>query len=145
MSSLPVILDAESLVGGWLRDHADVMALDARVAGRTPDAMTLPWVRVTQLDARPAPRSGLEHWIDHTIQLDCYAGSDAMRAFDGQATASLLGRTARAVLKALEGTTADDAVIARVAFSTHLRAPDTTTEPAMERVILVADLLMRSA
>ena len=143
--ALPVILDAEALVGGWLREHPDVMALDARVAGRTPDAMTAPWVRVTQLDARPVERSGLEHWIDYTVQLDCYAGTDAMRTFDGQATASLLARTARSVLKATEGTTIDDTVTARVAFSSHLRAPDTTTEPAMERVILVADLLMRSA
>lgn len=143
--ALPVILDGEALVGGWLREHPDVMALDARVAGRTPDAMTAPWVRVTQLDARALERSGMDHWIDYTIQLDCYAGSDAMRAFDGQATANLLGATTRAVLKATEGTTTDDAVIARVAFSTHMRAPDTTTEPAMERVIIVADLLMRPA
>ena len=133
-----VILDAEALVGGWLRD-----AVDARVAGRTPDSLTQSWVRVTQLDARSL--GDLEHWVDYTVQLDCYAGSDAMRAFDGQATASLLAREARQALKSLEGTTTEDTVISRVSFSSHLRAPDTTMEPAMERVILVADLLMRSA
>lgn len=144
MSSLPVILDAEQLVGDWLREHADIIALDARVAGNTPDTLTRPWIRVTQLDA-PDEGAGLEHVIDYIVQCDCYAGSDAMRAFDGQATAKLLAATARAVLKATQGTTSDGAVISRVRFSSHLRAPDTTMEPAMQRVILTAELLMHPA
>lgn len=144
--ALPVILDAEALVGAWLREHADIIALDARVAGRTPDSLTRPWVRVTQLDATPINRSGLDYAVDYMIQLDCYAGSDAAADFRGQAEASLLARTARAVLKALEGTvTDDDVVVSRVAFSTHLRAPDTAMEPARERIILVAEILLHPA
>ncbi len=144
MSPLPVILDAEQLVGGWLREHDDILALDARVAGRTPDALTRPWVRVTQL-AAPDEGHGLEHLVDYIVQCDCYAGSDAMSDFRGQATASDLARTARAVLKALERTTTDGAVITRVRFSTHLRAPDTAMEPATERVVLTAELKMHPA
>lgn len=144
MSPLPVILDAEQLVGGWLREHDDITALDARVGGRTPDTLTHPWVRVTQL-AAPDEGHGLERLIDYIVQCDCYAGSRAMSDFQGQATASALAKAARAVLKALEGTTTDGAVVTRVRFSTHLRAPDAAMEPAMERVILTAELKMRPA
>lgn len=143
--SLQVIPDAEALIGAWLRDHPDITALDARVAGRTPDTLTRPWVRVTQLDATPINRSALDYAIDFTIQLDCYAGSDAMSVFNGQAEASLLARTARAVLKAIEGTAADGVTVSRVRFATHLRAPDTMLEPARERVILVAEILLHPA
>lgn len=142
MSPLPTILDAEALVGAWLRDHEDIEAIGARVAGRTPDSTRLPWIRVTQLDATPIARSGQDYAIDYMLQLDCYAGEDAMRDFVGQAEASALARTARAVLKALEGTTADDVVVSRVMFTTHLRAPDTALEPARERYILIAFVLM---
>lgn len=145
MSTLPVIPDAEALIGSWLREHGDITALNARVAGRTPDKTTLPWIRVTQLDATPIARSRLEHVIDYMIQLDCYAGSEAMSDYVGQAEASLLARTARAALKALEGTTQDDVVIAGVRFTTHLRAPDTDMEPARERYIITANLLMHPA
>lgn len=145
MSTLPVIPDAEALIGGWLREHDDIIALNARVAGRTPNTTSLPWIRVTQLDAPPITRSRLEHVIDYMVQLDCYAGSEAMNDHVGQREASLLARTARAVLKALEGTTADDVVIAGVRFTTHLRAPDTDMEPARERYILTAQILMHPA
>lgn len=145
MTVLPVIPDAEALVGTWLREHDDIAAFDARVAGRTPDSRTRPWIRITQLDARPVQRARFEHAMDYTLQLDCYAGSTAMADFTGQAEASLLGRTARAVLKALESTVADGVVVCRVRFSTHMRSPDTTVEPAIERVILVADILMHPA
>ncbi len=144
MSPLPVILDAEQLVGGWLREHEDIVALDARVAGRTPDALTRPWIRITQL-AAPDEGHGLEHLVDYIVQCDCYAGADAMSDFQGQSTASALAKAARAVLRALQGTTTDGAVITRVRFSTHLRAPDATMEPAMERVVLTAELMMHPA
>lgn len=140
--TLAVIPDAEALVGAWLRDHDDLTALGARVAGRTPNTTTMPWIRVTQLDATPIARSGLEHVIDYMVQLDCYAGADAMADFAGQAEASIVARTARAVLKDLEGTTADGVVVTRVAFTTHLRAPDADMEPARERVILTCLLMM---
>lgn len=141
--SLPVILDAEALVGGWLREHDDIVALDARVAGRTPDSLTRPWVRVTQLDA-PSLQN-IEHAVDYTLQLDCYAGSEAMSDFRGQAEASLLARTTRAVLKALEGTVADGAVIGRVRVNIGPRNPDESFEPARESYPVLAELMMHPA
>lgn len=143
--TLPVILDAEALVGAWLREHDDIIALDARVAGRTPDSTTRPWIRVTQLDATPIPQAPHEHVIDYMVQLDCYAGKQATDDFTGQAEASTLARTARAVLKALQGTTAGDVAVARVGFTTHLRAPDADMEPARERYVLTAELMMHPA
>jgi len=143
--TLTVIPDSETLIGGWLREHPDIAAQDARVAPRTPRTTSLPWIRVTQLDATPIARSGLDHVIDFMVQLDCYAGSDAMSSFQGQAEASLLARTARAVLKAVEGTVTDGVAVSRVRFSTHLRAPDTALEPAQERVVVTAHLMMRPA
>lgn len=141
MSPLAVIADAEALIGAWLREHDDIAALDARVAGQTPNSLTRPWIRVTQL-AAPDESAGTEHLIDYMVQLDCYAGSDATNGHTGQAEATLLARTARAVLKATEGSTVDGVVVTRVKFSTHMRAPDTAMEPARERVILVAELMM---
>lgn len=142
--TLTVIPDSETLIGGWLRDHADITALDARVAPRTPRTTALPWVRVTQLDATPIARAGFEHFIDFMVQLDCYAGAEAMSDFRGQAEASLLARTVRAVLKAVEGTVADGVAVSRVRFSTHLRAPDAALEPARERVVLTAHVMMHA-
>lgn len=143
--SLPVIPDCEALAGAWLREHADIVALDARVAGRTPNSTSRPWIRVIQLDATPVARSRQEHVIDYLLQLDCYAGQQATDDHVAQAQASLLARTARAVLKALEGTIADTVVVSRVRFTGHLRAPDATLEPARERVILTAELMLHPA
>jgi hypothetical protein len=140
--SIQIIPDAEALIGAWLREHADLEALGARVAGRTPNSTTMPWIRVTQLDATPITRARTEHVIDYMIQLDCYAGKQATDDFTGQAEASTLARTARAVLKALEGTVADGVTVSRVRFTTHLRAPDMDMEPARERYVLTAEILM---
>lgn len=142
---LEVVLDAEELVGRWLREHADILILDARVAGGTPNSTTRPWIRVTQLDASPVQRARFEHYMDYMLQLDCYAGGSATRDFMGQREASLLARTARAILKDIEGSVTVDAVIARVRFTTHMRAPDTDMEPARERYVVTAHLLMRPA
>lgn len=143
--ALQVIPDAEALVGSWLRDHADITALGARVAPRTPNSLTMPWIRVTQLDAPPINRAGFDWAIDYLMQFDCYAGSDAMTAHSGQAEASLLARTTRAVLRSVEGSVMGDVAISRVRITTHLRSADTAMEPARERVILVAQILMHPA
>lgn len=140
--SLSLILDAEALVGGWLREHPDLIALDVRVAGRTPSSMLKPWVRVTQLDASPITGTYVEHVMDYMLQLDCYAGKDATDAFTGQAEASIVARTVRAVLRGLEGTVSDGATIARVRFSGDVRAPDTALEPARERRVLTAEIML---
>lgn len=140
-----VIPDAEALVGGWLRGHPDLIALGARVAGRTPNTTTAPWIRITQLDATVIPRARSEYHVDYTIQLDCYAGAAAMTAHTGQAEASAVARTARAILVGLRATVADGVAVSRVRIATHLRNPDTVMEPARERFILVAEILMHPA
>lgn len=143
--ALQVIPDAEALIGSWLREHDDITALGARVAGRTPDSTRAPWVRVTQLDAPRIARSPVDHALDYMVQLDCYAGTDAMSAYTGQAEASLLARTVRAVLTAMQGTVADDVAVGRVHFTTHMRRPDVEAEPARERYILIAEIVMHAA
>ncbi len=145
MSPLTLIPDAEALVGGWLREHADIVALDARVAGKTPDSMTNPWIRVTRLDAPRLNKATFDHAIRPALQLDCYAGKAAMDAQDGQREANLLGATARAVLMSLKGTTRDDIAIGGVHILGDMRSPDTTREPALERVILTVEIVLKPA
>jgi hypothetical protein len=141
--SLPVIFDAAPLVGGWLRDHDDLIALDARVAvGELPRTTTRPWVRITELDALPIARTRLDHAIRYAMQFDCYAGEEATAAFEGRREASLLVRTVRAILRSWEGTTRDEAVIAAVRILGCPRVPDADYEPARERYALTAEILM---
>lgn len=142
--SIAVIPDCEALAGGWLREHPDIAAMGARVAGSTPRSMTAPWVRVTQLVATDSASSGIEHLIDYTLQLECYAGEAAQSAFTGQAEASLLSRRVRAVLKGMEGVQADGVVVTRVAFSGDARLPDTALEPARERYVLTAEVMLHA-
>lgn len=140
MAVLPTLPDMEGLVGGWLAEHPDIIALDARVASKAPDSMTRAWIRVTLLAAEDVGLSEIEHLIDYTLQLDCYAGSNAMSAHVGRTRASLLARTARAVLKDKEGVEGDGVVVTRVR-SGVARLPDTAFEPAMERYVITMDLL----
>lgn len=141
MAVLSTLPDMEALVGGWLSEHPDIVALDVRVASKAPDSMTRAWIRVTLLAAEDVGGSEIEHLIDYTLQLDCYAGSDAMSAHVGRTRASLLARTARAVLKDREGLQDDGVVVTRVRFPGVARLPDTAFEPAMERYVITMDLL----
>jgi hypothetical protein len=141
--TLRLIPDAEALVGDWLREHPAVVALDANVAGRTPTSMSKPWVRVTQLDARAV--GGLEHLIRFPLQLDCYAGREAMDAGVGQAEAKYLARTVRSILTGLAGATIDGVTVTHVRVLGDMRAPDTTLEPARERVVLTVEVSMHAA
>ncbi len=143
--TLPILPDAEALIGTWLRTHPDIATIGARVAGKTPASMTQPWIRVTLLHSEPIPRATFEHVTRHLLQLDCYAGKAATDAHAGQAQASLLARTARAVLTATQASTADGVVISRVRFTGHLHAPDTVLEPARERYILTTSIQLRPA
>lgn len=144
MSPLVLLPDVEALVGQWLREHEDIAALNARVAGRTPDSMTHPWIRVTRLDAPRLAKATFDHAIRPALQLDCYAGKTAMDAQDGQREANLLGATARAVLMALRGTTRDGVAIGAVNILGDRRVPDTTREPALERVVLTVEIVLHA-
>lgn len=142
--TLQTIPDLEAIVGAHLRAHPDIVALNTRVAGRTPGSMTNSWVRVTQLDAADSRVSQVEHLIDFPLQLDCYAGSAAMDAHSGQTQASLLARTVRAVLKSMEGQSVGGVVVTRVRFNGMPRLPDTTFEPARERFVLTAEIMVHA-
>lgn len=143
--TLATIPDAEALVAGWLREHDDIAALGARVGTRTPATMTLPWIRVTQLDAPRLRPATFDVAIRFVLQLDCYAGKATTDAQTGRAEAVALGAAARAVLMSLSGTVAGDVAVPSVDITTHMRRPDTTLKPARERVILIAEILLKPA
>ena len=139
MSVLATIPDAPAILGKRLREHPDVMALDARVAGLLPTSFTKPWVKITQLDATNVTGGWPEHLIEFYVQFDCYAGSTPENA---QAQASLLGRTIRAVLHDLTEQDIAGVVVTQVAFTGDARIPDEAFEPARERVVLDAEVRM---
>jgi hypothetical protein len=134
--SLVLLPNMEALVGAWLREHPDIQALDARVAGATPSSTTRPWIRVIQL-AAPARR---EHLATFVLQLDCYAGSQATTDHVGQTEARTVKATARAILHSIEGSSLDGVVVSKVRFTGDTRAPDTELEPARERYILTVEI-----
>lgn len=133
-----MIPDIEKLLHAYLRDHDDIVALSAEVVGQTPGDTDGSWVRLTLL-AAPDNSSGIEHLIGFLVQLDCYSSHAGL---DGspQKEASVLGRTVRAVLKDLQGTTLDGVVITDVGFPGMLRLPDQDFEPARERIVLTATI-----
>lgn len=124
-----MIPDAEKIVGKYLREHEDLVALGARVVGKTPDTTSTSWIRLTQLDDRAVGNSRADHLIEFMLQFDCYAGKTG-----GQPEASLLARTARAALADMPGAHAD-AVVTGVQFLSGARLPDTAFEPARERFV----------
>ena len=137
MSTLALIPDLEALAGNVLRNHDAIIGLDARVAGRIPKSFTKPWIRVTQLDALKEPNSPIDHLISYLVQIDVWAGSETDH---GQAEASLLARTARAVLMGLRGQVIDGVVIARVETRSMARIPDLDFDPPRERYLLSVEI-----
>ncbi len=137
--------DLELLIGKWLREHPDLIALGVRVGPRTPERAAGPWVRVTLLDLRDSRVSEVEYLFDGWVQLDCYAGSSAVKAQTQQSEAHGVAAAVRAVLKSTQGTAADGVVVTRVRFNGHARIPDTTLEPARERYILTAEVMVHPA
>lgn len=134
--TLTVIPNIEALVGTWLREHPDVSVLGTRVAGKTPDTTTAPWVRVTLLAA--VDSTSVEYLIAYTLQLDCYAGKLAQDAHTGQAEAQRLKSSVRAVLKDMQGRDIGGAIVTEVRFDGDARLPDDAMEPVRERYVLTA-------
>lgn len=133
-----MIADLEKIAADYIRTNSAVHALTTRVVSKTPDTTTTAWVRTTTLDARDDARSNLDHLITYLVQFDCYSG-----ATGGKPEASALARTVRAALKAMPGKH-DGAIITRVAFTGHIRIPDTALEPARERFIVTAEIRAHS-
>lgn len=143
MTDLALLPNVEAIVGDALRNHPDIAAIGARVAGSTPATITLPWIRVTQLDMPDAGNS-LEHLVSPMVQLECYAGKAATNAHAGQMEAWRLKATARAILAGLKGSVTNGAVVTGVVFTGDARIPDTAMEPARERYILTADVTLHA-
>lgn len=127
--TLALIPDIEKTVSRYLREHADIIALGARVVATPPADRSTPWVRVTQLDDQAVDGSRAEHLIEFMLQLDCYAGASG-----GKPEASTLARTVRAALAAMPGTQ-NGVVVTGVQFLSGAYIPDTEFEPARERYI----------
>ncbi len=141
MTNTPLLIDAEDVIGDYLRNHPDVSALTEQVMGIPPGDSQTPWVVVTQLDVADLGH-GLEHLTEHMIQFDCFAGKQATTEYRAQAEANELAYTVRAALKDLQGQTLSGAVVTSVVFTGMIRLPDTTFEPARQCVHLTADITM---
>lgn len=132
-----MIPDIEKIVATQLRADSAVIALAARIVGKTPSSIGDPWVRVTQLDG---PSDGVtDRLVAFLVQLDCYAGSDG-----GQPEANLLGRTVRASLRSMRGSVAD-AVVTGHRIVSDARIPDTAFEPARERRVVTVEIWAHEA
>lgn len=138
--TLKLLPEMEVLLAGWLREHAALVALDARVAIRRPSTMSRPWIYVQQLNATDYPRARREHLVTYLFQLDVYAGQDAITDHTGWQTAKTVSRTTRGVLHSLRGTTQDDIAVSGVRFVDDRPLEDTDFEPPMERYVLTVEL-----
>lgn len=141
------LLNAEAIIGSYLRGHADVKAMEARVLGDPPDEgnRDKPWVMVTQQDPRNiTPTSRVEHLVAYWLQLDIYSGAPDPASTDptGQGEARKLNALVRAALVALPSATLEGAVVTAVDFLSNPRIPDTDMEPARQRYVLDAEVTM---
>lgn len=128
-----MIPDGPKIVADYLREHPDLVALNARVVTKMPeDTKSGPWVQVTQHDASD-PHAKFEHDVAYWLQLDSYA-TDA----GGHPQANLLNRTVRHVLKQMSQSSPEGVVVSRVSFTGNPRVPDTDFKPQRERYVLDA-------
>jgi hypothetical protein len=139
--------DIEPIVGAYLREHPDVVALvGARVVSRTPASTGAAWVRYTQIASPAAGNSTADRLVAALLQFDCYAGSENARA-----EASAIARTVRAALVAMVGTHGNDeighAVVSGVPprLVSSTRIPDDMLDPARERYVLTATVFTHAS
>lgn len=134
-----LVADAKELLGDYLRNHADIVALDAWVSVKPPANLATPWVKLSEIglgDRSAAP----DHLMSHFLQFDCYA----RRGRDGGAVeANLLGRTVRAAIREL----APADVPGWTPSVITLNGPrdlgvDTNFEPARDRTMVEAEILL---
>jgi hypothetical protein len=96
-------------------------------------------VRLTQLDAANEAISTPEHLINYLLQFDCYAGNGEN---GGQKEASDLAGTIREALDQMPRVGVEGATVTSVRFTGHARMPDTGFEPARERFIIDAVVIL---
>lgn len=126
MSEIP---DIERIVSRYLREHPDIVELDARVVGKTPADTDRPWIRVMQIADVAVGNHRADHLIQFTVQLDCYAGKAG-----GQPEAAALNRRVRAALRDLPGVR-DGGVVTGVSPGSATRLPDRDFEDDRERFV----------
>jgi hypothetical protein len=126
-----VILDAEKIIGDYLRAISAVSTLGARVVPKTPSDISKPWIRVTLLDPANATGTTQTEWlVGYYLQLDCYAGAG------GRPEAFKLAQAARNALVGLPGTALEEAVATDVEFLSMPRIPDVAFDDDRERYII---------
>lgn len=128
--------DPELLLVTYLRSQTTVTDLADRIGTRTPPSTDQPWIRIALLPVTPDPGSSALHLARALLQIDCYAGRN-----DTQAQASLLARTVQHAIHLMPAREHPGAVITS-AQASFRRLPDTDLEPARERYILEATLIL---
>lgn len=134
---------AEPVLIAYLNGHADVNALGARAATKTPSTHVNPWIRVTLLDVRALGNGDFVH--DNLVQFDCFAGDNAMKAHTGPQEALDLVTAVRGALFEINGQIigdVDTAIVSGVVFTGQHQLPDTISEPARDRYVLTASIVM---
>jgi Protein of unknown function (DUF3168) len=133
------ILNAEKIVGAYLRQQPAIEELKASVLGATPDSTANPWIRVTLIDVdNYSGTRRVEYLMGYYLQLDCYAG-----ATGGQAEAWALATAARSALVAAPNADIVGALVTDVEFRTMPRSPDPELQPTRDRYIIDLMVTMR--
>lgn len=133
-----MIPDGEAVIRAYLAAHVDVAALvGEEIVPETPEDTSTPWVRFQQLDALKVSASSEEHLTEFLIQFDCYAS-----AANDQAQASLIARTVRDALQQMRGGVHSGVHVTDVKTVSMPRLPDVALEPARERYVYTATILM---
>ncbi len=136
-----MILNAEALIGKYLRELPALKDLKVKVLGETPPKkdQANPWIRLTLIDPQNATGNTLvEHLVSYYLQLDCYAG-----ATGGQAEAFAVATTARDALIGLsDADPFEEAVVTDADPLSMPRIPDDDLTPTRQRYVLDIEVWM---
>lgn len=133
------IVNAEAILGTYLRNQPAIKGLQASVLGKTPDSTSKPWIRVTLIDVdNYSSTRRVEYLMGYYLQLDCYAG-----ATGGQAEAWALATAARSALVAAPAADIAGALVTDVEPRTMPRSPDPEVQPTRDRYIIDVMVTMR--
>lgn len=129
----------EAVVGTYLNSLPEIAALGAQAVGTTPRETDQPWVLVTSMNPQSLTVDADDHFVNHMIQLDCYAGRNNNESAAQQDEADRLTRTVREALKNMRTATLP-VVVSTVSFPSCPRLPDSDFEPARQRYSLTAEV-----
>lgn len=136
-----MILNAEALIGKYLRELPALKALKVRVLGETPPEadQEKPWIRLTLIDPQNATGiNRVERLVSYYLQLDCYAG-----ATGGQSEAFAVATAARSALVGLpDADPFAEAVVTDADPLSMPRIPDTDFAATRQRYVLDIEVWM---